>query len=196
MHVTGSGLERLDHTSGDPDRTEINVLAPSIVDPGAVPPGKGALILHGAARLEQNDRWRTGPGLERGAEYRAFKRRCADVLVERVERCLGNRLSSFVELCEVATPVTYRRYSDSPDGAIMGLRPTRANLREGLARRTTPLVNVHIGGQWAVQGGGLPGAVLAGANAAAVILKAERPAGFAALRDAMDGRVPTSAPAR
>jgi prolycopene isomerase len=188
VHITGSGLTRADHTSGHPERTEINVLAPSCCDPEAAPPGKGTLILHGAARLEQNDRWHTGPGLERGTDYRDFKRRYAAVLVERLERCLGRAIASCIESCEVATPVTYRRYSGGPDGAIMGLRPTRANLRAGLAKRATPLSNLHIGGQWAIQGGGLPGAVLGGANAAAVILHAERPAEFAALRDAMDGR--------
>jgi prolycopene isomerase len=187
-HLTGDGLARAEHTSGDPDRTEINVLAPSIRDPGSAPPGKGTLILHGAARLEHNDRWHTGPGLARGPDYRDFKRRFADVLVERVERCLGIDLASRVRLCEVATPVTYRRYSGGPDGAIMGVRPTRRTLRAGLAARGTPLANLHLGGQWAVQGGGLPGAVLGGANAAAVILQAERPAAFADLRDALDGR--------
>jgi prolycopene isomerase len=49
--------------------------------------------------------------------------------------------------------------------------------------------NVLVGGQWAEVGGGLPAAVRAGANAAAIILERERPQAFAVLRDAMDGRI-------
>ena len=150
----------------------------------------GTLVLHSAADISHNDNWRTGPGLERNAAYYEFKQRYADVLTDRVERALGVDIRSRIEVCEVATPVTYGRYNGNADGAIMGIRPTGSNLRAGLARRTTPVKNVLLGGQWAEVGGGLPAAVRAGANAAAVILRTERPEAFAALRDVMDGRRP------
>jgi prolycopene isomerase len=189
MSITRGGIPRSAHTSADPERTEITVLAPSIPDPALAPAGKGSLILYTTARIDDNDRWKTGPGLERGQAYYAFKQRYADVLIDRVERELDVELRSRIEVCEVATPVTYARYTGSRDGAIMGFRPTFANLRAGYAKRVTPVKNLLLGGQWAGVGGGLPAAVQAGANAAAIILKTERPRAFAVLRDAMDGRV-------
>jgi phytoene dehydrogenase-like protein len=186
VHITRGGIERSLHTSGDPAVTEINLMIPSILDPSLAPPGKATVILHSAARIGQNEAWRTGPGLARGEAYAEFKRRYADVLIGRVESALGVDLRSRVEVCEVATPVTYGRFTGNRDGAIMGFKPTRGNVRAGIARRTTPVRNVHIGGQWAEVGGGLPGAVRAGANAAAVILRDEHPAAFAALREIMD----------
>jgi phytoene dehydrogenase-like protein len=190
VHITGEGSVRGDHTSGDPRVAEINLMIPSILDPTLAPPGKATVILHSAARIDHNEAWRTGPGLERGAEYRAFKRRYADVLIERVARTLGVDLRSSVEVCEVATPITYGRYTGNRDGAIMGFKPTRGNLRAGIARRATPLRNVHVGGQWAEIGGGVPSAVRSGANAAAVVLRDERPAAFASLCRIMDGPEP------
>jgi hypothetical protein len=79
-----------------------------------------------------------------------------DVLIGRVEGVLGVDLRSRVEVCEVATPVTYARLTGNRDGAIMGFKPTPRNLRTGVARRNTPVRNVLIGGQWAEVGGGLP----------------------------------------
>jgi phytoene dehydrogenase-like protein len=187
VHITRGGIARGDHTSGDPAMSEINLMIPSILDPTLAPPGKATLILHTAARIGQNEAWRTGPGLSRGGDYREFKRRYADVLIDRVEGTLGVDLRSRVEVCEVATPVTYGRFTGNRGGAIMGFRPTRSNMKAGIARRTTPVRNVLIGGQWAEVGGGLPGAVRAGANAAAIILRDEQPAAFAALRESMDG---------
>ena len=187
VHITRGGIKRGDHTSGDPAMSEINLMVPSMLDPTLAPPGKATLILHTAARIGQNEVWRTGPGLERGEAYEELKRRYADVLIDRVERTLGVDLHSRVEVCEVATPVTYGRFTGNRDGAIMGFKPTRSNMRAGIARRTTPVPNVLIGGQWAEVGGGLPAAVRAGANAAAIILRDEQPAAFASLREIMDG---------
>jgi len=187
VHITGDGLFRADHTAGDPSKVEVNLMIPSILDPSLAPPKKATLILHSAARMSQNEVWRTGPGLERGREYLAFKRRFADALIDRAERVLGVDLRSRVEVCEVATPVTYGRYTSNRDGAIMGFRPTSANMRARIARLETPLKNLHIGGQWAEVGGGLPSAVRAGANAAAMILRHERRDAFAALCRIMDG---------
>jgi phytoene dehydrogenase-like protein len=189
VHITRTGIPRGEHTSADPAKTEINLLSPSASDPSVAGPGTGTLILHAPARIGHNDSWRTGPGLARTAAYYEHKQRFAEVLIERVERALGLDLRSRIEICEVATPVTYGRYTGNRDGAIMGFKPTLANLRARLARLVTPVPNVLLGSQWAEVGGGLPAAVAAGANAAAYVLKSELPREFAELCDVMDGRV-------
>lgn len=188
VHITRGGLSRVEHTAADPQKTEINVMAPSIGDPTLAPAGKATLILHAPGRIEQNDHWRTGPNLSRTDAYYELKQRFTDVMIDRVERNMGVDLRSRIEVCETATPVTYGRYTGSGDGAIMGFKPTFGNVRARLARLITPVPNVLVGGQWAMVGGGLPAAVCAGANAAAYILKAEKPRAFAELRDVMDDR--------
>jgi len=188
IHITRGELARAEHTAADPEKTEINVLAPSIADPTLAPAGKATLILHAPGRIADNDRWRTGPGLARTDAYYELKQRFADVMIGRIERNFGVDLRSRIEVCETATPVTYGRYTGSLDGAIMGFKPTFGNVRARLARLITPVPNVLVGSQWAMVGGGLPAAVCAGANAAAYILMAERPREFAALRDVMDCR--------
>jgi prolycopene isomerase len=189
VHITRSGISRAEHTGGDPEKTEINVLAPSIADPALAPAGKATLILHAPGRIEDNDHWRTGPDLARTDAYYELKQRFTDVMIDRVERNMGIDLRSRIEVCDTATPVTLGRYTGSLDGAIMGFKPTFVNVRARLARLITPVPNVLVGSQWAMVGGGLPAAVCAGANAAAYILKAQRPAAFAELRDVMDGRI-------
>ena len=186
VQITRDGISRREHTSGDPEKTEINLLLPSTSDSTLAPPGKTTAILYTTARISANDCWKTGPGLTRGEAYYEFKQRYADVIVDRVERTLGVDLHSRIEIREIATPVTYGRFTGNKDGAIMGYRPTRSNMWARLASRTTPVGNVLIGGQWAEIGGGLPAAVRAGANAAAIVLKAELPDAFAALKDVMD----------
>ncbi len=187
VQVTREDIPRHDHHSSDPEKAEINLLLPSISDSTLAPPGKTTAILYTSARIGANDCWKTEPNLTRGEAYYEFKQRYADVIIERVERTLGVDLRSQLEVCEVATPVTYGRYTGNKGGAIMGYRPTRSNMWARLASRTTPVRNVLVGGQWAEIGGGLPAAVRAGANAAAIVLRAELPDAFADLRDVMDG---------
>jgi prolycopene isomerase len=182
VHISCSGITRAEHTAGDPDKTAINVMAPSITDPLLAPAGKATLILHAPGRIADNDHWRTGADLGRTDAYYDFKQRFADVMIDRVERNMGVDLRSRIEVAETATPVTYGRYTGSGDGAIMGFKPTVGNVRARLARLITPVPR-----QWAMVGGGLPAAVGAGANAAAYILQSEKPQAFAELKDVMDG---------
>jgi prolycopene isomerase len=94
---------------------------------------------------------------------------------------------------EVATPVTFHRYSGNRDGSIMGHRPTKKNILAGLARIETPVRRLWLGGQWAEYGGGVPMATKAAVNATLMILRDLRPDAFAALRAVVDGARATPA---
>ncbi|MCG7860233.1 NAD(P)/FAD-dependent oxidoreductase, partial [Flavihumibacter sediminis] len=89
---------------------------------------------------------------------------------------------------EVATPVTHYRYTGNKNGTMMGARPGRANMQAKIAHYQTPVQNLILGGHWAELGGGVPIAVKAGANAAFLILKKEKPALFKKLARYMDGK--------
>ena len=57
-----------------------------------------------------------------------------------------------------------------------------------IAHYQTPVQNLILGGHWAELGGGVPIAVKAGANAAFLILRKEKPALFKKLARYMDGK--------
>lgn len=186
--LTRDDVSRADHNSTDPRKSALNILAPSLRDKTLAPAGKGTLTILTTANIEFGDRWKTGPGDARGPEYVAFKKDYADVVIDRVAAALCPRLRDHIELCDVATPITHRRYTGNRDGSIMAGRPTRANMRNKIAHYQTPVENLLLAGHWAEYGGGVPAAVRAGSNSAMLVMRRARPAAFELFRDIVDYR--------
>jgi len=90
---------------------------------------------------------------------------------------------------EIATPVTYWRYTGNTKGSIMGAKPTIKNIRAGIAHYQTPVRNLLIGGHCGVYGGGVPMAVKAGTNASLIVMKVLVPSAYRQLRDVLNGIV-------
>jgi len=189
LYLTKDGVTREEQYGGDPEKTALTILAPSVRDPSAAPAGKGTLTIHCPAYMNSYDTWHTEEGRKRGGEYRAFKRRFADVLIRRVEESVAAGLRGHIEVMEAATPVTYWRYTGNSDGSIMGTRPTGRNIRALVSRCKTPVRNLLLAGHWADYGGGVPVAMKTGANAALMILDERDPAAGRALKAVMDGKV-------
>jgi prolycopene isomerase len=189
LHLITNNVSRGDHTSGDPHRTIIVVVAPSLRDPSLAPKGKGTLIIHCPAYIDYQDNWRTGEGLTRGEAYKTLKREFADILLDRIEDTFAPGLKKHIEVMEIATPVTYRRYSGNVKGTIMGVKPTFKNVRAGVAHCKTPVKNLLLGGHCAEYGGGVPIAVKAGANASLIVMKEKKKAEYERLKHVMDGKV-------
>ncbi|MCB9876567.1 MAG: NAD(P)/FAD-dependent oxidoreductase [Planctomycetes bacterium] len=189
VYLSKDGIARQDHQSHDPHLVGLSILAPSLRDPTMAPPGKGTVTVHAPARMADGDHWKTGPGQRRGPEYKAYKQQWADVVIDRVAKAIAPDLRQHIELCEVATPFTHRRYTGNRDGSIMAAKATGKNIRGGVARYQTPVQNLLLGGHWAEYGGGVPVAVRAGANSALFVLKKERPRVFQALKHLLDGTV-------
>jgi prolycopene isomerase len=186
--LTRDDVSRKAHNEGDPHESAISILAPSLRDPTMAPSDKGTLTLLTTANIEYGDRWRTGPDFERGPEYEAFKQAYADVVIDRVAAALCPNLREHIEICDVATPITHRRYTGNRDGTIMAAKPSRANIRNDVAHYVTPIENLLLSSHWAEYGGGVPVAVRAGANSALLVLKREKPGAFAILRDVLDAK--------
>lgn len=187
IRLTDPAVPPAERARGNAPSTLITVLAPSFRDPSLAPPGKGTLVIQCPAYLDHQDFWGTGPGRERGEAYRRVKQEFADTLLDRVERDLIPGLRRHIEVMEVATPLTFQRYSGNRGGTIMGHRPTRKNIHAGLARMRTPIHRLWLGGQWAEYGGGVPMATKAAVNVSLMILKELRPDAFTALKTVVDG---------
>ncbi len=187
--ITLENIPRKDHFKGDPHKSSLIVQAPSVRDHTLAPEGKSTLTIHCAAWIEQEKFWQTEKDLERGDAYKKTKQRFADILIDRVEKALGVNIKDHIEVLEIATPVTYWRYTRNRDGSNMGARPTPKNIKNKLAHYRTPVKNLFLGGHWAEYGGGMPIAVKAAANVSLLILKDLKNQEFEKLRDAMDGGV-------
>jgi prolycopene isomerase len=180
---------RKDHSTGDPRKNSITVQAPSARDKTLAPAGKSTLTIHCAAWFDYEKFWQTGEDFERGDAYKKFKRQFADILIERMEKTLAVNIREHIEVLEIATPITYWRYTRNRNGSIMGASPSDKNIRNKLAQCRTPLKNLFLGGHWAVYGGGMPMAVKAAANASLLVLKQAGKPEFRKLCAVMDGKI-------
>ena len=97
------------------------------------PAGKGTLTIYTEADMDYGDRWRTGPDMARGPEYKAFKQAYADTILKRIESELGIDITSHIEIRAIATPVTHWRYTGNQGGTIMASRPSRQNMKNRVA---------------------------------------------------------------
>jgi prolycopene isomerase len=101
---------------------------------------------------------------------------------------LNFKIKDHIEVLEIATPITYWRYTKNRNGSIMGASPTDKNIKNKLANYYTPVKNLFLGGHWAEYGGGMPIAVKAASNVSLLILKEIKKQEFKKLRNTMDGR--------
>lgn len=185
-------IARKEHGCGSPDKTELSIIAASFRDPTLAPKGKGTLTIYAPCTIDFGNYWATdrdaSGSMVRGKAYKDFKQAYADILLNRIENKLLPGLRSHIEFLDIATPLTYQRYTGNRDGAIMGFRPSFRNIRNRIAHYSTPVKNLYVGGQWAELGGGLPVAVRAGMNSAFLILKQEAPATFRSMCEVVDNR--------
>ncbi len=188
VNLSRDGISRLEQSGGDQHKTALTIMAPSFRDPTLAPEGKGTLTIHCPAFFDYSDHWKTEAGLKRGQAYRDFKQEYGTVLVERVEKTMVPGLRDHIEVMEMATPVTYWRYSGNRAGSIMGATPTYRNIKNKLAHYRTPVQNLLLGGQWAEYSGGVPIAIKAGTNTSLIILKELKKTAYRELRDLIDGK--------
>ena len=187
VHLTNDAFPPSARVSGEAQSTTISVLAPSFRDPSLAAQGKGTLQIQCPAYLSYQNRWKTGPDLERGEAYNTLKKEYAELLLDRVEKNLIPGLRQHIEEISIATPVTFYRYTRNLAGGIMGFRPTQKNIRARLAQIKTPVKHLFLGGQWATYGGGVPIATQTAVNASLLILRDMRPEAFKHLKAVVDG---------
>jgi phytoene dehydrogenase-like protein len=135
----------------------------SQVDSGLAPEGKsvGALCC-----IDYLDDW---DGLT-GEEYLRKKEYAASVFIDRMEKIIPG-LKEVVEYYEVGTPLTVKRYTRNPGGAVYGFAQVPSR------KITDPLAsfdNLHIASAWGKTGGGFSGAILGGYLCAVNIMRKTR----------------------
>ena len=98
-------------------------------------------------------------------EYVAEKERLGRKFLALLEKDLGAKPGE-IKLLDVATPLTYTRYTNAFKGAYMSFVTTKH--AKGLMEQTIlrGYKNILIGGQWLMPPGGLPIAIMIGKHAA------------------------------
>lgn len=181
---------RAEHSSGDPKKVAISVLSPTVRDKSMCPENKGVLTLYVPAYIDYDNNWKTTKNEKgefvRNDEYKQLKQDFANIIIERVAEKMCPNLKEHIEFMEIATPITYHRYSWNKNGTMMGTRPGKINMQLKVAHYKTEIKNITIGGHWAELGGGVPIAVKAAYNSSLIVLKDLKPLEYKKLVNVME----------
>ena len=173
--ISNDQSTRDEHSSGDPYKSAISVLAPTVRDKTLSPADQGTLTLYVPAWIAYENYWRTertkNGDFVRTEAYKELKETFAGIIIDRVAEKMCPKLREYILFYEVATPITYFRYTHNRDGSMMGTRPGKINMQNKIAHYKTPVEGVLVGGHWAELGGGVPIATKAAYNASLIVLK-------------------------
>ncbi len=139
-------------------------------DKSCCPPGKTVLsCLIGAdlnawkELLEENGK--------KGEKYYQFKRKSAETFVQRLSELLNiPDLKSYIEVMEVATPITLYRYSYAYKGTPIGYAFDLDSVRKTQLYGTA-IKNLSLAGHFTFPGGGMSTVMLGGMMAARAAIK-------------------------
>jgi phytoene dehydrogenase-like protein len=105
--------------------------------------------------------------------YNAEKERIAkQVITALAQRFPG--LAAKVEMHDVATPMTWERYTGNWRGSYEGWLPKPEDFMRRMSKTLPGLDNFYMAGQWVEPGGGLPTAAMSGRNVIQIICKQDK----------------------
>lgn len=188
-----NNLERAKHENSDPDCSKLSIFSPSVRDKSVCPKNHGIVTIYMPADIEKYDFWKTEPEAEgkhkRGKLYDEFKQKIAGRLIDRVDTDLHSDFSKHILFYEVATPITYQRYTANYRGTMMGAKPGKENIQNKVASHFTEIKNLLVGGQWAELGGGVPVTSISAMNTALIIIRRENRKQFKSLTKYFGGKI-------
>ncbi|MFO7795482.1 MAG: phytoene desaturase family protein [Promethearchaeati archaeon] len=133
------------------------------IDPNISPEGTSQLVL---TTLQMGDEWQTiAPD-----QYHKIKDKYADKMIQMVEHTILPNVREYIEIAEIASPLTYYRYSKNYNGAIYGYHQDVLNSPMMRLKSKTPIKGLYLAGAWTNFGGGFSTAILGGRVAAGLYL--------------------------
>ncbi len=134
-------------------------------DPSLAPPGKACLTVSFPSDYDAWADLAQDPGA-----YRAEKRRLTEELVAGLEGRFPG-LAQGLEMWDVATPLTFQRYTGNWRGSFQGWLATPETLSMRVPKELPGLERFQMAGHWLEPGGGLSAAALSGRNAVQILCK-------------------------
>jgi len=137
-------------------------------DPGLAPKGKTVI------KCMINTEWKYWSELYKdGERYKAEKERLANELLSILDKRYPG-LSDQVEMTDVATPVTWVRYTGNWKGSYEGWMELSLGLGKSIDKMLPGLDSFYMIGQWVEPGGGLPPAARSGRNVIQIMCKRDK----------------------
>jgi len=138
-------------------------------DPTAAPEGKSTVVV---MFMADYDYW--APLVEDRERYEAEKKDVAIKTIDALETRLPG-IADQIEVVDVSTPVTVKRYTNNWQGSMEGWLITTETIDmvfgRGMKRTLPGLENFYMVGQWVQPGGGLPPAAESGRKVIGTICK-------------------------
>jgi phytoene dehydrogenase-like protein len=107
---------------------------------------------------------------ENPAAYRSEKESVARTVIGLLEQRFPG-ISSQVEMWDVATPLSFERYTGNVNGSIVGWDFTTQTAFKRIPKTLPGLRNFWMAGQWVEVGGGIPMVAMSGRNVIQLIAK-------------------------
>lgn len=150
----------------DPENCRIGIKMHSLLDPTQAPAGMHTVQLVAALPHDYMDYWRREKDGTRGKQYKELKESVANKLIASVENIIPG-LSEHIVYRDIATPLTFERFTSNSCGAMAGWYPApTAKIRS----QRTPIKNLFQAGHWTFPGGTVAFAIQSGRNAAQMVL--------------------------
>lgn len=168
IHVSsGRGPEKdyLSCINGEVDKGSFSVSIYDNVFEGYSKPGTSSLMLLFLCGYESWMRFEKGYREGNKADYEKEKARWTDILIRRAEQEVVPDLPSMIEVREAATPLTNRRFTMNPEGAIYGFEQSLDNAFMNRIDNRTPVKGLYLASAWGNPGGGFAGVLMAGERA-------------------------------
>jgi phytoene dehydrogenase-like protein len=105
--------------------------------------------------------------------YRAEKEQVAETVIAQLDRRYPG-LAAHVEMCDVATPTTFERYTGNWKGNHQGWLPATEHFGLRMSKTLPGLDSFYMAGQWVEPGGGVPLAAVSGRYVTQIICKKDR----------------------
>ncbi len=131
-------------------------------DPTLAPKGKSVVVVYYSTDYDYWKELRKDP-----AKYKAEKERIAGEVIAGLEQKFPG-ITSQVEMRDVATPITWERYTGNWRGAYEGWMFGSV---ENISKTLPGLDNFYMAGQWVNAGGGMPTAAMSGCHTIQFICK-------------------------
>jgi phytoene dehydrogenase-like protein len=136
-------------------------------DPKLAPPGKTVInVMIGADYNEWKDLYGDSK------RYNEAKDAIAHTIIQFLDRRFPG-LAEQIEMVNVATPVTWERFTGNWKGSYEGWLPPKDNLNMHMSKTLPGLSSFYMAGQWVEPGGGLPPAAFSGRHVIQMLCKKE-----------------------
>ena len=157
-----NGLDKIFGT--ELDNCYLSIKMHSLRDSSQAPKNLATVQLLTCLPYEYKDNWQIK---ERKQEYLQLKEAVAEKLIVSAESVIPG-LKKHVIIRDIATPLTFERYTLNSHGASMGWFPAPSSK---MRSQRTPIKNLFQGGAWTFPGASVYAVVQSGRNAADLVLK-------------------------